>query len=109
MKKERNQSGLRHAIGLIAAGYPVYQGFIAVIIAKLTRNDELVAELEQNYQSTVDTFIELKADQARLRELEIEKRRTMKKMGKYLRKARKIVKQEMPKENWPEFGIYDEK
>lgn len=98
MKNEKESVHLRHAIGLIIAGYPVYQGFIAVITAKLTRNVELVAELEQNYQSTVDTFIEFKADQARLRELEIEKRRTMKKLGKYLRKARKIVKQEMPKE-----------
>lgn len=109
MKNKNNQSGLRHAIGLIMAGYPIYHGFFAVIIAKLTGNNELVAELEQNYRSIVDTFIELKADQARLREISIEKRRAMKEMNKYYRKARKIVKRTMPKENWPEFGIYDEK
>lgn len=109
MKNKKNQSGLRHAIGLIRAGYPVYQGFFAIIIAKLTRNTELVAELEENYQSMVDTFIEFKADKARLRELSAEKRRAMKKLDKYCRKIRKIVKQEMPKEKWPEFGIDDEK
>lgn len=109
MKNEKKQSGLRHAIGLIMAGYPIYQGFLPIIIAKLTGNTELVAKLEQHYQSMVDTFIEIKTDQARLRELQTEKRRTMKTLNKFCRKARKILKREMPKEKWPEFGIYDEK
>lgn len=66
--------------------------FIA-IIAKLTMNNELVAELEQEYQSIVASFIEIKADQARLRKLEIKKRRTIKELRKSYRKARKVVKQ----------------
>ena len=106
---KQSRSGLLLAIRLIIAGYPVHEWFFTAIIAKLTLNDDLVAELEQEYQSFVDSFIEIKADEARLRKLEIQKRRTMKEMAKLYRKARKIVKQEMPKETWPEFGIYDEK
>ncbi len=106
---KKNQSGLLLAIRLIIAGYPVHKWIFTAIIAKMTMNNELVAELEQEYQSFVISFIDIKADQARLRELEIQKRRTMKKLDKFYRKARKIVKQEMPKEKWPEFGIYDEK
>ncbi len=109
MNNKKNQSGLLLAIKLIMAGYPVYKFFFAAIIAKLTKNTELVAELEDNYQSLVDTFIDYEADQARLRQISAQKRRLVKSLDKHCRKARKIVKREMPKEKWPEFGIYDEK
>jgi len=97
------------AIKLITAGYPVHEWLLTTIIAKMTMNNELVAELEQEYQSFVASFIAIKTEEARLRKLEIEKRRTMKEIAKLYHKARKIVKQEMPKEKWAEFGIYDEK
>jgi uncharacterized membrane protein (DUF106 family) len=109
MENQKNRSGLLMAIRLLIAGYPVHEWLFTAIIAKLTMNNELLSELEDDYQSIVASFLEIKADQARLRKLEIEKRRTMKELRKLYRKARKIVKKEMPKEKWAEFGIYDEK
>ena len=109
MENKKSRSGLLMAIRLIIAGYPVHEWIFIAIIAKLAMNNELVAELEQEYQSIVASFIEIKADQAGLRKHEIKKRRTMKELRKSYRKARKVVKQEMPKEKWAKFGIYDEK
>lgn len=109
MKDKKNRSGLLLAIRLIIAGYPVHEWIFTAIIAKMTKNNELLDELEEDYQSFVASFLEIKADQARLRKLEIEKHRTMKELRKLYRKARKIVKKEMPQEKWAEFGIYDDK
>lgn len=109
MKNKNNQSGLLVLIKLIMAGYPVYQWFFTIIIAKLTMNIELVAELEHQYQSLVDSFIDIQADQARLRQISAQKRRAAKSLAKDYRKICKIVKKTMPKEKWPEFGIHDQK
>lgn len=71
----------------------------------MTGNNEFFAELENNFQSLADSFNDLKAHQARLHEVSVRKNREMKKLAKEYRKISKIVKQTMPKETWPEFGI----
>lgn len=109
MIKNNNPSGLGIAIAMSIAGYPIYKAFFAVLIAKLVKNDELVAAIEGSYQSLIDSFLDLQATQARLRRITIEERRAMKKLDKYYLKTKRIVKRSMPKEKWPEFGIYDEK
>ncbi len=105
MNYKKNPSGLREAIGLSMAGYPVFIIIFYVIIAKLTMNNDLVNEMECKYRELVGSFVDLKADQARMREISLQKRRHMKKLNKECRKVKRIVKQTMPREKWPEFGI----
>lgn len=78
-------------------------------LAKRGLDSKFLSDYSANFESVVTLDGEHEAAKAHAKEKSAAFRTQLEKVGQYYREARKLVKVEMPRESWKEFGVYDER